>query len=100
MSSRFGERLRKLRLERGVSISFLARSTGLSRSSIYTWESGKKSPKSMETIQILADFFGIMPEQFFRDADSDANLRNEVRLLREEVADLRQHIKGEVLSQL
>lgn len=80
MSSIFGERLRTLRKERKISISFLAQITGVSRRSIYYWESGKKIPKSMATVQILADFFHIPPETFFRDAD---NLSNEVRQLRE-----------------
>ncbi|MBO6210431.1 MAG: helix-turn-helix transcriptional regulator [Schwartzia sp.] len=93
MSSNFGERLRTLRKERKVSISLLSQITGVSRRSIYYWESGKKVPKSMATVQILAKFFGVSTEAFFRDTGID--LSAEVRQLREEVAELRRYIKGD-----
>lgn len=93
MSSIFGERLRMLRKERGVSISLLAQSTGLSRRTIYYWEAGAKKPKSLESIHVLSEFFGVAPEAFFRDTAMD--LPGEVRRLREEVAELRRHIEGD-----
>lgn len=88
----FRDRLRALRNERGISISCLAQGTGISRKSIQRWENGLNTPKSFATIQILADFFHVSTDYFFRDDNTD--LRNEVRLLREEVADLRRRIKA------
>ena len=88
----FGQKLRQMREDRHISITVLSQATGLSRSSIYTWETGEKMPKSLATVNVLADFFGIPPETFFRDADVD--LSDEVRQLREEVADLRRQITG------
>ena len=40
----FGQKLRQLREDRHISITVLSQATGLSRSSIYTWETGEKMP--------------------------------------------------------
>lgn len=96
MSNGFGTYLRTLRIERGMSISYLAQGTGISRKTIQRWENGINTPKSFATIQLLADFFHVSKDFFFRDGHTDdyTDLRKEVRLLREEVADLRRHIKA------
>ena len=79
-----------------MSISYLAQGTGISRKTIQRWENGINTPKSFATIQLLADFFHVSNDFFFRDGHTDdyTDLRKEVRLLREEVADLRRHIKA------
>ena len=53
-----GERLRALRLERGLGQNQLAKELGLSNASISYWETGKQEP-SASAIFKLAHFFGI-----------------------------------------
>ena len=43
-SKAFGERLRALRLEKGVGQNLLAKELGLSNASISYWETGKQEP--------------------------------------------------------
>lgn len=90
----FGVRLRKLRLERGLSINILSEAIGFRRETVSKWERGKSSPKSIDTIAAVAEFFRVPTEFFFNDQEWAA-FRKEVRLLREEVNDLRQHLKNE-----
>lgn len=103
----FGERLRRLRMEKGVSIRYLAKSTGLHRSSIYRWEHGKAIPKSHEVISLVSNFFDVPVEYFFQPAPTIdipteiQKLREEInalRQLREEINALRKHSRSRVLS--
>lgn len=43
----------------GLSVTDLARKTGISRSSLYDWQSGVVMPKDIRKIKKLADTFGI-----------------------------------------
>ena len=54
----FGERLRELRIERGLGQNALARTLGLSNASISYWETGKQEPTA-STIFKLASFFDV-----------------------------------------
>lgn len=54
----FFERLKELRIERGITQAQLSKATGLSRSVIGYWEGGKKRPTSTAIIT-LAKFFGV-----------------------------------------
>lgn len=85
----FGERLRSLRMEKGVSIRYLAESTGLHRSSIYRWEHGKTIPKSREVISLVSNFFHVPIEYFFQPAPT-IDIPTEIQKLREEIQYLRQ----------
>lgn len=85
----FGERLRTLRIEHGVSISCLAESTGIHRSSIYRWEHGKTMPKSREVISLVSNFFHVPIEYFFQPAPT-IDIPTEIQKLREEIQSLRQ----------
>lgn len=85
----FGERLRSLRMEKGVSIRYLAESTGLHRSSICRWEHGKTTPKSHEVISLVANFFDVPIEYFFQPAPT-IDIPTEIQKLREEINALRQ----------
>lgn len=54
----FAERLKELRLEKGLSQEQLARATNLSQSAITYWEIEKRVPNA-NAVVILADFFGV-----------------------------------------
>lgn len=57
-NSRFGNRLRELRLESGYSQSELAQLIGISKSSINMYERGEREP-GFETMEALADTFNV-----------------------------------------
>ena len=62
----FGQLLRQLRQRNGISVSMISQGTGISRSSIYRWENGESVPKSLSTLDIIANFLGISPSFFIQ----------------------------------
>lgn len=62
---RFGNRIRKLREQRGWTQVYLAEHTGLGSVYISQLENGKKEP-GLRTIEILAIGFGLTPSQLLR----------------------------------
>ena len=54
----FAERLKELRLEKGLSQNQLAKATGLTHAAISRWESGLRQPTAAAIIT-LAGFFGV-----------------------------------------
>lgn len=55
---KLGNRIRELRAEKGVTLTELEDSTGLSTSAVSQYENGNRKPK-IETWQKLADYFGV-----------------------------------------
>jgi len=56
--TKFPERLRRLRQDRGLSQSDLGGEIGVAQSTVGMWESGKREP-DFETLIKLARFFGV-----------------------------------------
>ena len=56
--NKFAERLKELRLEKGLTQRELSKQTGLCRSAIAFWELCERVP-SAEAIIILAKYFGV-----------------------------------------
>ena len=54
---KFQERIRELRIQKGLSQMELSKATGLSQSAIAKWELGKTEPTAT-AIVVLAKFFG------------------------------------------
>lgn len=54
----FTDTLRKLRLSKGLTQEELANGTGLAKSSISMYESGRRKP-SFEVLEAFADFFNV-----------------------------------------
>lgn len=54
----FSERLKELRIEKGLSIQALAKQTGLSSSSLCRWENNQAEIKASEIV-VIAKFFGV-----------------------------------------
>ena len=74
-NSRFGERLRGLRNERGLSMEQLCdqfnktqTSIRLNRSTIYRYEKGQQEPM-LSTIAAIAAFLGVSPVYLMGDSD-------------------------------
>ena len=55
---RFSERLKELRIEKGLSIQMLSKDIGIGVASICRWENGKADVKGMQLI-VLAEYFGV-----------------------------------------
>ena len=56
--NRFAERLKELRLEKGLSIQGLAKAVGIGSSSLCRWENGQADVKGSQLI-ILAKYFAV-----------------------------------------
>lgn len=64
LKSRFGRRLKQLRLYRGLTQEELAEATRLSAESISNLERGKHAPK-FETLEVLAQALGVSVKALF-----------------------------------
>ncbi len=91
----FAARLRRLRHERGWSLASLAERSGLSKPSIWGWESGKSKPRAV-SLRILAETFGV-DESALRGGDAggapdrraaSGTLQRVVDASRQQIADL------------
>lgn len=56
--SKFSERLKELRLEKGLSQNQLAKAVNLSDVAICLWEQNKRVP-NLDAVIAIADFFGV-----------------------------------------
>lgn len=56
--NKFAERLKELRLEKGMSQSQLSKSTGISHTAIVYWENEQRVPNA-NAIIVLAKFFSV-----------------------------------------
>lgn len=63
---RFGEKLRSLRLRRGLTLRQLGAHLEISNTFVLSLEQGKKTPNAA-TILKIADFFAVSLEQLMRD---------------------------------
>jgi len=79
--SRFGERVRALRENLGLSQDELARSAGLSRNFVGSVERGAYAA-TIETIEKLARGLGIAPHELFQTRSFPGYVRGDVRLMR------------------
>ncbi len=56
--NKFGERLKELRIEAGLSQLQLAKKVGITNSAIGLWEFNKRVP-NLDAVIVLAEFFGV-----------------------------------------
>ncbi len=54
-------RLKELRLERGLTLKDIQEQIGIKRSTYGDYENGKSEPK-LETWELLADYFNVTPQ--------------------------------------
>lgn len=75
---KFGEKLRKYRLENGLTQSELAKQAGINVNTISNYESGKTYPQNREVYSILAQILGVNPDHLHNENDdflSDASAK-------------------------
>ena len=59
-----GEKIKKLRKQKGISQEEAAFELGVSRQTVSKWESGAMQPNA-ESIRMLSDYFAVSPVYFF-----------------------------------
>lgn len=69
--SSFGETLKKLRLERGLSIFHISNALGMSVAYLSDVERGARNPLSVDKIKVVADLLGIDPTDLIIRAGVD-----------------------------
>lgn len=75
---KFGEKLRKYRLENGLTQSELAKQAGINVNTISNYESGKTYPQNREVYSFLAQILGVNPDHLHNENDdflSDASAK-------------------------
>lgn len=63
----FNEKLKELRIKKGISQATLAEKVFVSRSAVAKWENGLGLP-SEDSLNQLADFFGVKPSELLSDS--------------------------------
>lgn len=75
---KFGEKLRKYRLEKGLTQGELAKQAGINVNTISNYESGKTYPQNRKVYSILAQILGVNPDHLHNENDdflSDASAK-------------------------
>lgn len=67
----FNEKLKELRLKKGISQAELAEKIFVSRSAVAKWENGLGLPGD-DSLNRLAEFFGVEREEFYSDKTTEA----------------------------
>lgn len=71
----FGERIRELRKERGITNYEMAERLGISRNTLTNWERGEKEPHSVEILEEMAKVLNVPLEILLVD-EKEVNLEN------------------------
>ena len=71
----FGERIRELRKERGITNYEMAERLGISRNTLTNWERGTKEPHSVEILEEMAKVLNVPLEILLVDKKT-VNLEN------------------------
>lgn len=62
-----GEKIKQIRLGKGVSRAALSRESGISVRTLEDWEYGKRNPKDFDLIDAVANALRCSPSDFFDD---------------------------------
>lgn len=78
--SYLGSKIKELRKRKGLSLRELGEEINMNYSHLSRLENGQKIP-SLETIELLADYFGVKASHFLDEAESDELTDDEEELL-------------------
>lgn len=67
--NKFAERLKELRLEKGLNISGLGKEVGINYTNLIRWESGERQP-SIDAVIILAKYFDVTTDYILGVVDT------------------------------
>lgn len=71
----FGEHIRELRKERGITSYEMATRLGISRNTLTNWERGEKEPHSVEILEEMAKVLNV-PLEILLTEEKEVNLEN------------------------
>ena len=89
---KFGERIRELRKERGLTVYELANRLGISRNTLTTWELGEKDPHTLEILREMAKILRV-PLKSLLAGENEESIENNLIKLNERVTRLEQVCK-------
>ena len=89
----FGEKCRKYRTAKNMTQEETAKAVGLSKRTYLYYESGEKMPRKRETIQKLADCFGVNINQLIVEDEAVWQQLQKQRPAAERMEELRQDIQ-------
>ena len=78
----YGERIRRFRLERGLTQPQLAERVGVKKNAVSNWEAGRSRP-DIDSVPALCAALGVSPADFFAEGEGLAALSDEERALLE-----------------
>lgn len=93
---KFGERIRELRKNRGLTIYELAMRLGISRNTLTLWERGEKEPCGITLLEDMADVLQVSLRNLLA-GENEIRVENDLKSLNEQVTRLerimRTHVK-------
>ena len=89
---KFGERIRELRKERGLTVYELANRLGISRNTLTNWELGEKEPHALEILREMAKILRV-PLKSLLAGENEESIENNLIKLNERVTRLEQVCK-------
>lgn len=92
--SAMGERIRELRVKKGLEIEELATKLQVTRQTIWNWESGEKPP-GRKNLEKLCTFFSVQADYFLNSGTPIDDFFGDYKLLKpDDQAEVRGFIKG------
>ena len=91
---KFGEKIRELRKERGITVYEMATRLGVSRNTLTNWERGEKEPHAIEMLREIAKILKVSLKEIFADEDK-ISVKNDfaIKNLQERVTKIEQILK-------
>ena len=91
---KFGERIRELRKERGLTSRELAGKLGISRNTLTSWERGAKEPRGVEILEEMASILNVsLKNLLLSEKESENEEGLEIKKLSERVSRLEEALK-------
>ena len=84
---KFGERIRELRKNRGLTICELAMRLGISRNTLTSWERGEKEPCGITLLKDMADVLQVSLRNLLA-GENEIRIENDLKSLNERVTRL------------
>ena len=92
---KFGERIRELRKNRGLTIYELAMRPGISRNTLTSWEYGKKEPCGITLLEDMADVLQVSLKNLLA-GEKEIRIEDTLNNLNERVTRLERIMRAQV----
>ena len=92
---KFGERIRELRKNRGLTIYELAMRLGISRNTLTSWERREKEPHAIELLRDIAKILQV-PLRSLLAREKETRIENDLKSLNERVTRLERIMRAQV----